>query len=382
MNEPVIQKHLRVEVLSPLHIGDGERLKRKQFVVSKSQVVIADEARLLKRVQGTQVLLDGFLQFCQTPGEYLDDFLRRHSIPPTEIGYVVQALGMVGGEVYTFIKGADGRPYLPGSSLKGALRSALLRASLLGDPARLRAANDLAQHYVRERRRAGQISGDLERALFGNDQHHDWMRCLQFSDSVPVERARLQVAEVKVLSVSGQELTIKQTRSGKDMLLNPEVLASGVLEGTLTINAHLLDAIGPASRLGFQKYAGMVNEFQAASNLAAAALIDGEIAFYQMYGETLLADWHRGLKTRLAGLQSNECLMQLAWGSGFIPKTATSLLEAQIFEDIRWAFNLGKFVRDQDGKRKIIKPFPKSRKVIFRDHQPAEPLGWVKLVVE
>jgi CRISPR-associated protein Csm5 len=382
MSEPVIQKRLSIQVLSPLHIGDGGRLRRKQFARSGNQVVIAEEARLLARVQTSPRLLDSFLQFCQNPNQSLEEFLRDYRIQPAEVGYALRAQGAVGVEVYTFVKGADGRPYLPGSSLKGALRSALLRASLLADPERLRAANALVREHLRKRDRAGRISGDLEKRVFGQDQHHDWMRLFQFGDSAPVERTRLQVAEVKVLSVSGASLAEKQTRAGRDMLLNPEVLTVGALEGTLTINAHLLDASGPARRLGFAPHEQTVNDFQRACNRAASALLEGEIAFYERYGETGLADWHRRLRTQLDQLGPNECLMQLAWGSGFTPKTATSLLEERIFEDVRWAFNLGKFARGTDGKRQLVRPFPKSRKVVYRNHEPAEPLGWIKLAVE
>jgi CRISPR type III-A-associated RAMP protein Csm5 len=118
----------------------------------------------------------------------------------------------------------------------------------------------------------------------------------------------------------------------------------------------------------------------AACNAVADELIQQEIRFFSDFGDQGLADWYGTLQQQRQAFASNECLLHIAWGSGFDPKTLDDLLDERTFDDIRWAFNLGKFVQDEQGKRKMVKPFPKSRKVVLNG-QRSVPMGWVKLII-
>lgn len=426
MAEPVVQKRLTVEVLAPLHIGSGDRLRRKDFVRQRNQVFVAEPRWLLERVEREPRLSQAFLAFCEDEGQDLYTFLRNNRIRFEEVAYQLFASGQVGGEISPFIKTGDHRPYLPGSSIKGALRSALLHHALRSDPDQLTQVSgrvgqglrnlrtQIEKNPGRTRRLTRQwrqrISEGVERSFFGPDQHHDLMRCIQISDSATVDLSNLQVAEVRVLSVGGNRLVRKQTRRGRDMLINPEVATKGAFEGSLTFNLNLISDRGPASKLGFHPKRDVVLDFASACNEVAEALIEQEIAFYDTYGETTLVDWYRRLGTQVSKLREGQCLLYMAWGSGFDPKAIAGLFDDALLDETRLAFELGKIVhkgcggevrlerrptrgrewycfkcrrgRLNDNEVELTKPFPKSRKVVFESGRPSKPLGWVKLTVE
>lgn len=399
MSEPVIQKYLEVETLSPLHIGSGERLRRKEFVQHGNRLWIADPRRLTERVGANQHLSERFRAFCEDERKSLADFLRENQIRPEEVSsYGVAAPARLSQEILCFIKTTHPRPYLPGSSIKGALRSAILRGVLSGNGELLHSVSQFTsemlgrlkgevRHYPGDRNRITKeyktkISVRVQEAFFGPDQHHDLMRAIQIADSQPVDQGRLEIAEVKVLSASRRSLTVKQTRAGHDMVINPEVIRKGTgFKGSISFNVSLLGDKGPSHQLGFHSKTEAILGFQRLCNRVAEQLIEQEIGFFEQYNQRVLVNWYKQLHRGMAQLKKNQCLLHISWGSGFNPKTVTSLFEEGLFDEVRLAFDLGKFDRDQRGNRVMVKPFPKSRKVVFENGNPKEPLGWVRLTI-
>src|SRR5690606_18415556 len=95
-----------------------------------------------------------------------------------------------GAQVREQVKDAYDRPYLPGSSLKGALRTVLAWSIW-----RERKLQPDARQL--QRRRAWAASS-YEKAIFGRSPNHDLLRALQVSDSQPLDAAALMIANVRV----------------------------------------------------------------------------------------------------------------------------------------------------------------------------------------
>jgi CRISPR-associated protein Csm5 len=203
MNETLARLPVRIEALSPVHVGTGERLGRKSFVSEGERVHVVDEHKLLAAVMASPHLQETFVRFCEERGTWLRDYLIRHAIHVGEVAaYTAPLMGERPREVLPFIKmaGTPPQPYLPGSSLKGALRSALLRSALLDDE-KLRAVAAARVREDMQARRKPKFPGlAVEREFFGPDQQHDLMRVLQIADSRPLPASRLRVAEVQTLS--------------------------------------------------------------------------------------------------------------------------------------------------------------------------------------
>ncbi len=135
---------VQLRVLTPTFIGMGKSVTRSEYLwdYEKKQILMPD-------LQG---LLDLLLNF-NIEGEYskfisksnqtegLMQFLLDHYVPIKRIRSIATyALSMdtlpVGkkrkADFWLFMKGHDGLPYIPGSSLKGAIRTAILSAAMNG----------------------------------------------------------------------------------------------------------------------------------------------------------------------------------------------------------------------------------------------------------
>ena len=117
---------LDIEVLSPLHVGSGRKLiKGFDFAVSGGMTYrLNEDAILADRWPDDPALQRKFL------GQPLSELLESGDFraPPEYFRYTLRGEPAM-REILECIRTPSGEPYLPGSSLKGALRTALLRAA-------------------------------------------------------------------------------------------------------------------------------------------------------------------------------------------------------------------------------------------------------------
>ena len=379
---------LTIEIVSPVHIGTGERLNRLEFVEQNGKVYIIDEQKFLQRITQTPQLQAEFENLCLRGG-WLTDLLRKNNIPITEVAqYDVRKGGRLSSNILPFIKmpGTPPSPYLPGSSIKGALRSAFLRGDLL----RGKIPKNKARAKVRDQllsKKPKKADDALEREYFGKDQHHEWVRVLQVTDTKPVSPQQLHVADVRVLS-STQSRTLKEkdTRYGKTMILNPEVLWSKTkLQSYLIVNNYLTQE--PATRtLNSKQWAARVEEFATYCNKVAEDQIDQEIDFFSQHNQNDVVEWYEKLDGNRKTLELKQgrfaCLLRLGWGAGFDDKTVSDIFDDETFDDIRYGYGLPVGRPGRRGKG-LSKSFsPKSRKLAIVRNKNKEnhlPLGWVIL---
>ncbi len=130
-----------LETLSPVHIGSGEKLTKLDYVYSgkSRRIYVMHPMKLFRGLQQYH-LLDAFEK--GLPKDIsMTDFLTQHSVP--EQAYASWAAYSFPAtesterkarfEIQRFIKDAYGMPYIPGSSLKGALRTVLAADAILQD---------------------------------------------------------------------------------------------------------------------------------------------------------------------------------------------------------------------------------------------------------
>jgi CRISPR type III-A-associated RAMP protein Csm5 len=366
-------------VLSAVHVGTGESLGRKAFVSEDDQIHVVDERKLMATVGSSHRLQESFVRFCEDQGAWLREFLVQNRIPVASVvAYTVGLMGERPREMLPFIKtaGSPPRAYLPGSSVKGALRSALLRSVLLDDEGLRGAAAARAEEDLRADWKPKFPGLSVEREFFGPDPQHDLMRVLQIADTRPVPASRLQVAEVRTLSsMQGRRLEPKR------FILSPEVLPAGArLRGEMVINAYLISGEARARGLELEgERARRLLDFMGECNRAAGDLIAQEIDFFSRHNERELVAFYEQLQERLKGLGQTGCLLRLGWGAGFDDKAVTDVFEDRLFDALRDAYRIpvGRPGRRGPGLPKPLSP--KSRKIAFRRDGPPEPLGWLQL---
>ena len=118
---------LKVTTITPLHIGSGEELLNEyDFAVYNGQTWRINEAALLEAQNADDPRLAERL--ARTPPAQLLDKPTDFRPGSPCFRYVVKGVprsALAGAQVREQLKDTFDRPYLPGSSLKGALRTAL-----------------------------------------------------------------------------------------------------------------------------------------------------------------------------------------------------------------------------------------------------------------
>lgn len=399
--------HFTIEVLTPLHIGMGDKLSWMSMVFDGKQLHIVDEDRLLQQVGQDSRRQSEFIR-CAENGQRLEIFLENYGIRVEDISLYSEPV--VGespkNEVLPFIKtsGRPPYPYIPGSSLKGAVRGAFLRAALQTNPDLLAQAKSKVREHIRRHGDAKKADDDIERIFFGQDQHHEWLRALHFRDTRNVPLDVLAVMQVQTFSV-GRTKELQP----KSYSLHPEVLmpCKGI-KGEAVIQTYLL---GNTVRdvLNVQQARQWIPGFIQKCNEAAKGWIDHEIAFYTQYWCPELLQWYRDRQIELNALLQNHaattCFLWMGWGSGYESQAVGNLFEDSLCADLRMEYVMGKIVhrqcnqrvtrakKPQDNKRwyckqcqtqisdndiTLVWPFAKSRK-LARTANGLCPLGWLKL---
>jgi CRISPR-associated protein Csm5 len=354
--------HLTITTVAPLHIGSGEPALRKGidfagygrtiYVFDTARVLDyivsdSDDAELLEKVTRTQNLAS-FLReqdFCEHPDLALYQLSGAPSV----------------SEVLPQIKDAYDRPYLPGSSLKGALRTAIVDAALLasGRPIDMRRLGDRDKYAAQ----------DLERDVVGRGEkpwqapNYDLFRALHVADSAPGERSWLTLSNVMVWPAGERGIP-----------LDVETVQTGVtFSATLTIDDYLF---GPqAARLGFGPKRELIMNLAASCSAQAEARIAGERAFFADRRDAAsVASFYADLQGQLAGCGENGFLLQLGWGTGWESKTVSRTLHASpgAVEDAVRRYRLDRG-RGHGGE------FPATRHLVVDQRRPVGPLGWVKV---
>ena len=355
---------IKVTTVTPLHIGSGrDLLGEYDFAVFRDQTWRINEAVLLD----AQSLDDPKMadQLARTPPARL---LQVPDYKPDNpcFRYVITGAPRAQGEgaqVREQLKDIYDRPYLPGSSLKGALRTAL-GWQLWAD----RGLRPEARRLGRDRRWA---AGDYEHELFGPNPNKDLLRALQVSDSAAVGTDRLMLANARVVGRGGH--------LGSPIELEA-IRPDTCLELTAKIDLALFSGWARQAGLELPGEERLTHLPEVVQAHAQARLHQEEAWFRTIPGAERLAGFYSQLRN--ARLGSGTFLLQIGWGGGWNSKTFGTRLQA----DLAFMERIVNDYRLARGARRSGDPFPKSRRVGVStsrgvrgptQERPASPFGWV-----
>jgi CRISPR-associated protein Csm5 len=335
----------RVTVLTPTLVGNGDKLSPIDYMVWRDQVNVLDQPRIFKllskgpRLEGylAQLHKATKLDFASWGG-FAQNYADRR-IPFEDAAYTpywerAQAESL---SIPTFAAAHNG-PFLPGTAIKGALRTAFA--------------------FVNQKPSG---SGGSDR-----------MRVISVADSGPRSRDPFRVYMLRLstlIAKAPQQYSLGWKQSGRGAVdgKRPE-------EGTPTF-AEMADP-GTAFE-GTWRENEFLNREEVRQVLHWSAPVTRERLFEaaNRYAEKQLelhaqyAGWTglAGLGASVAELQAKlaatrndgGCLLAIGWGAGFLSKTA--VIEADAI--------------------KSGLPFPKTRRVVFLKNKPATLPGWVELRV-
>lgn len=217
LNGHLERREITLRLLAPVHIGSGEHLSKKEYIFDgrSGHIYFPDFPRLFTFLK-ERSLVSKYEEFLLHPRDNdFRVFLRSHNITegdyPSFISYRIAAGEATRStnfrEIRTFIKDSAGRPYIPGSSLKGAIRTAIAAYLIKeGDWERSRQAIGAADASAPLRRYLVKETRSLESRVFYrlglqdrnggiiNDPVNDFMQGIRISDSAPVGLENLTLA--------------------------------------------------------------------------------------------------------------------------------------------------------------------------------------------
>lgn len=366
---------LKITVLTPLHIGNGREMlrdydyavhDRRTWRINENALLEAQEvedprvAEMLARVKPAQLL---------KPQDFTDN--------SPYFRYILKGTpksSAEGAVLREQMKDAFDHPYLPGTTVKGALRTAL-------------------GWYLWEKKglrpEAGKLSGSpkfaasgYERDLFGKNPNNDLLRVLQTSDSQPLDIAALMLVNVRVLTQRGKHGSPVEVEA---------IRRDTVIETQLKLDTVLFSQWAKARELYLPNGDALLNFAETARQHSRNA-IQRELAWAKGLtdGKNLVAHYQGMLEYPLA---PNAFFLQLGWGGGWEQKTFGSRLKRDegFLRTILKPRNQGGWDVGRGHKIHTVQDFPISRRIAmaYRRNQqgeiieelPALPLGWVLVEV-
>ncbi|MEM3466444.1 MAG: type III-A CRISPR-associated RAMP protein Csm5 [Candidatus Jordarchaeales archaeon] len=249
-----------IKVLTPLHVGCGEayepfsffvdHAKKQLAVLNMDAFITALNARLRNEFsticqKGTTESLLDMYKFLRRVGEQKDIVEKQGVIArriPVASGFLEHYREVVGGQPQSrpdprrpmrrqqtplsqkiitqfliartaFDVNGKGRPIIPGSSVKGAIRTAVL---------------NLRRHIVRGRTYGPKENKELERDILQGSFSTDPLSLLKVSDFVPVGEPKMKI----VYAVNVKKTSGRQARGPYQIL---EVVMEGEFSGSITL---------------------------------------------------------------------------------------------------------------------------------------------------
>ena len=336
----------QITCLTPTLVGDGHKLAPIDYMVWKDQVNVLDQNRIF-RLLSKGPRLDGYLAQLKKAtkldfaswGGFAQNFAGRR-IPFEHAAYAAE-WNKTSAEycaIPMFSSGPTGI-YLPGAAIKGALRTALL-------------VNSWKDTLLAElpSRRPGEAA---ERATIGSRT-----RSILASDSATVSESAFKIYLVKTATMQG---TAKLQLGWKPIPNFAEMAVPGsVFEGNWRDDREVHGA-------------NRKRVFSAANDYAAK-----QLAVQRKYAEftalPALLEQISKLEARLEQARNQgACVLVIGWGGGFVSKSA--VLDTQNPE-------YRKLLQAHPFYERAIRsglPFPKTRRIVYQNNQPATLAGWVEL---
>lgn len=390
MESPIQTSQMEIEIISPLHVGTGEPLAGMETLITQDELTVLDADKLTAWVSREPSRADAFMQLMERGGHLKDFFARYHQDSRQLAAYSICNKTMnMPGTIMPFIKASGYRPYLPGSSIRGSIRSAILRGLASGKIQGTEKWRAELQEIAGPLTKKGQdASEELEAKVFvpkdvprRKRPNYDLNRSWGISDSSLLAVEALELVQVRILSSANGQMHPKQ------FSLFAESLKPGTkLRAMYSRNVAMLSGRGAMSELEFKHTAQFIQQLSIPCKASALNLIEQEIAFYEKHGQQDLREWYDKRRAEAVRLQKNQFLLSIGWGSGFDAKTITDLLGEQVFRNVVSNYNNTKRLGKPGGTDRWlgVEESPKSRKIVVRrsnGDEVREPLGWVKITL-
>lgn len=381
-----MKQKYQLQTVTPVHIGSGETLNFMDGYYANGRWYHIDLDKVLAHPSSD---LNALTSDMVQRNFRWERHLSRRNIDPAELSDYSLPCPQSPEEVdiREAIKTVGNRPLIPGTTLKGTIRTALLGEMLIeSNEIYEKSLANLKTHINRRTRgnpRKEQPARRIENFAFGKDPNHDLLRALQVSDTAPLASDSLEIGMVWTVTLDqNNQLVQKRDRGREYKNFIQQIQAGQRLTFTLKID-ELLFREREKERLGFSDLqAEKLRDIAEVCRSEADQLMQDEQDFFAFYNCPEIANFYDELIHENNNLPEGAFLLQVGWGTGYHANTVTAIFtdDAESLVDrmdLRERFKLGES-RSQRGHYDE-REFPKTRRILYRGQKPIAPLGWVKI---
>ena len=379
----------RLTTLTPTLVGDGQKLSPIDYMVWKDQVNVLDQTRIF-RLLAKGPRLENYLQQIKRAekldfaswGGFAQNFADRR-IPfehPSSSAYWEQAR-VESLHIPTFCAGPSG-PFLPGSAVKGVLRTAIVytrwNAGVLREIGNRMEGDRPLRH-----------PGEAAELMTIGSPGSDPLKAISAGDSDPIPTSAFRVYLLRVATLESRtpgkfELAWKQTNTRNSVpgakpdqatpifaeMAAPGAEFTGNFHETMFAkNAELSRAL----RLGDSANA---EAFLRAANEYSRQLLKSQQQYAEWTGLPRLKQNLSALEARVNAAGPRSCVINVGWGSGLLAKAGFLDTASEEYR---------KVLRSVPFFERSVRtglPFPKTRRIVFLENQPATLPGWALLELQ
>ena len=341
------RKELVLTTKAPLFIGDGEKLTKKEFVLipKTKQVYMMDPVSFFRWLDRNN-LVKAYEEFAQDVEQkrLYEDFFQKHLYQgqtdqqkkiQQELdqldGYSVSAGNCFVGkgskqdplrEIHTCIKDAYGNPYVPGSSIKGALRTAILAKMLSGKGEALLSYDDFEssvwdtkeerRKIAKEKKKNGDKNAQMvpDTHVLSNNIENKALNTLDLKNErgKKIDSSNALTSVLRGISISDSIPIPKE-----NLIICPKIDISTV--GTPQPVLLVRECIQPETEIHFQ--IALNDDYLKDSKINFDYLEEAIRAFYELQNNWFVRQF-RGWENYG---KENDCRLYLGGGTGFHSKT-------------------------------------------------------------
>lgn len=382
-----MKQKYKLETITPVHIGTGETLNQMDGCYATGKWYRIDLDKVLAHPSADINALTS--EMAQRNFRW-QRYLQQRNMNPAEFSAYSLACQQSPeeGDIREAIKTPDNRPYIPGSTLKGAIRTALLSEFIVKDDNLFQSSLAHLQNLINQKARGNPRretpAKKIEQAAFGKDPNHDLLRALQVSDTAPLESDALEIGMAWTVTPNENDQLVQKIDNRQEYKnFVQQIQPKQKLTFTFKID-ELLFREQENLRLRFSDLQkNILQDVAKACRSDADVLMKDERSFFDYYHFTEIANLYDELIKLNEKLSEDAFMLQIGWGTGYHANTVTAIFTDDdespdtLLTDLRNRFRLGES-RSQRGHYDD-REFPKTRRILYRGQTPIAPLGWVKI---
>lgn len=372
---------VNLTTLSPLFIGSGKTLSPySDFIQDGNMLIYLNQKKIEEVISDKPQLIDEYVKEIRkkmnntTSEASLKDFITTRLKLSLESVTLrkVPIVGSIGRQQLRQFIATAGRPFIPGSSIKGAFRTAVLYDWLMNDKNGQAVLNEIARYITKSKSKEIKEQDEakkeinrmqIEEKCFGSISQ-DPFRFLQISDSNCIELTRLQVCQVSRFSILNDK---------SQPIPQPEECLMSQTNATLKITIQKLEK---DEKFQFLNDVDLTKLFKKVKDFSKEAVLRelDELENNKLHEK--MFTFYEKLEKQIDQLKSNEVILRLGGGKTFFDNSIGLSIDnddtGESLELFLIAINMPKY------KGGI---FPKTRTVVVSNNKPDQPMGWVKLSI-